>query len=123
VPVGVTGIVVKDGVKVASTVTKSPFASVVVYVYGVGPPGVRGVVPGCPTTGPCWLGVVVVRVLVVVGVVPVVVGVVVGEVLVAVVDVPCPKVCSVCVSGWPKAFVVTCSTMVTPAGFTVVRSC
>jgi hypothetical protein len=67
-----------------------------VYVYGVGPPGVTGVVPGCPTTGPCWLGVVVVRVLVVVGVVPVVVGEVVGEVLVTVVDVPCPKVCLEC---------------------------
>jgi hypothetical protein len=39
--------------KVAETTIWLPFASVVVYVYGVGPPGDKGVVPGWPT-GPCW---------------------------------------------------------------------
>lgn len=46
------------GVKVAVASTGLPFASVVVYVYGVGPPGLNGVVPGWPT-GPCWTCVVV----------------------------------------------------------------
>lgn len=82
--------------KVATSVMVLPLASVVEYVYGVGPPGVSGVVPGCPTTGPCWRGVVVVRVLVVVRVVPVVVGEVVREVPVLVDDVPCPRVCLEC---------------------------
>jgi hypothetical protein len=46
-PVGVYGVVAgKVGMKVAVTVKVLPFASVVIYVYGVGPPGVRGVVPG-----------------------------------------------------------------------------
>jgi hypothetical protein len=58
-PVGVYGVVAgKVGVKVAVTVKVLPFASVVIYVYGVGPPGVKGVVPGWPT-GPCWSGAVV----------------------------------------------------------------
>ena len=49
-PVGVYGVVAgKEGVKVAVPITVLPFASVVVYVYGVGPPGVTGVVPGWPT--------------------------------------------------------------------------
>jgi hypothetical protein len=38
--------------------TGLPFASVVVYVNGVGPPGVVGNGAGCPT-GPCWACVVV----------------------------------------------------------------
>jgi hypothetical protein len=45
---------------VAVPITVLPFASVVVYVYGVGPPGVTGVVPGWPT-GP-WTAAVVVAV-------------------------------------------------------------
>lgn len=53
VTVGVNGIVEgKVGVKVAETTTLLPFASVVVYTNGVGPPGVSGVEPGSPT-GPC----------------------------------------------------------------------
>jgi len=47
-------------VKVAVPITVLPFASVVVYVYGVGPPGVTGVVPGWPT-GP-WTDAVAVAV-------------------------------------------------------------
>ena len=58
-PVGVYDVVAgKVGVKVAVASTGLPFASVVVYVYGVGPPGLNGVVPGWPT-GPCWTCVVV----------------------------------------------------------------
>jgi hypothetical protein len=65
-PVGVYGVVAgKEGVKVAVATTGLPFASVVVYVYGVGPPGVTGVVPGWPT-GP-WVAVVAVAVAVAVG--------------------------------------------------------
>jgi hypothetical protein len=56
----------KVGVKVAVSSTGLPFASVVVYVYGVGPPGVNGVVPGWPT-GPCCCVVAVATVAVVVG--------------------------------------------------------
>lgn len=38
----------------ATTWVVTPSAFVVVYVYGVGPPGTTGVVgAGCPT-GPCW---------------------------------------------------------------------
>lgn len=63
-PVGVYGVVAgKVGVKVAVTVKVLPLASVVIYVYGVGPPGVKGVVPGWPT-GPCWSGAVVAAVAV-----------------------------------------------------------
>jgi hypothetical protein len=61
--VGVYGVVAgKEGVKVAVPITGLPFASVVVYVYGVGPPGVPGVVPGWPT-GP-WTATTVVAVVV-----------------------------------------------------------
>jgi len=96
-----------------------PFASVVVYTNGVGPPGVSGVGAGCPTTS----GVVVARGVVrdvadVVGDVAVGMGVVVREVLVAtgtdVAPGP-PRVCNVCVIGWPKALVAICTTMVAPA--------
>jgi hypothetical protein len=61
VVVGVGNVVAGPvGVKVPSTATVSPAALVVVYVYGVGPPGVRFVVgAGCPT-GPCCLVVEVV---------------------------------------------------------------
>lgn len=44
----------------AVPITVLPFASVVVYVYGVGPPGLTGVVAGWPT-GP-WIAAVVVAV-------------------------------------------------------------
>ena len=58
-PVGVYDVVAgKVGVKVPVASTGLPFASVVVYVYGVGPPGLNGVGPGWPT-GPCWTCVVV----------------------------------------------------------------
>ncbi len=43
----------------AVAITGLPFASVVVYVYGVGPPGVNGVVPGWPTGPWTWAWVVV----------------------------------------------------------------
>lgn len=49
----------------AVPITVLPFASVVVYVYGVGPPGVTGVVPGWPT-GP-WAAAVVAAAAVAVG--------------------------------------------------------
>jgi hypothetical protein len=62
---------------VAVPITVLPFASVVVYVYGVGPPGVTGVVPGWPT-GP-WAAAVVAAVAVAVAV-----GDVVGAVVAAV---------------------------------------
>jgi hypothetical protein len=119
---------------VAVPITVLPFASVVVYVYGVGPPGVTGVVPGWPTT------------TAVVAAAAVAVGDVVGAVVAAVervwvaweaeVVVAPPKVClesmrrktdggrrrkeeknayKICVTVWPKALVVTCSTMVLPA--------
>jgi len=72
---GVYGVVAgKEGVKVAVPITVLPFASVVVYVYGVGPPGLTGVVAGWPT-GP-WICVAVV--------VAVPVGDVVGAVVAAV---------------------------------------
>lgn len=65
--VGVYGVVAgKEGVKVAVPITGLPFASVVVYVYGVGPPGVNGVVPGWPT-GPWTAAVATVAVGDVVG--------------------------------------------------------
>lgn len=97
VPVGVNGTAEgKDGVNVAETTVETPFASVVVYTNGVGPPGVTGVVPGCPTT----CGVVVTAALVVGDVVEdVVAGVVAGVGVVAgeVLDVvPGPRVCLVC---------------------------
>ena len=38
--------------KVEVKITALPFASVVVYVNGVGPPGDTGIEPGWPT-GPC----------------------------------------------------------------------
>lgn len=117
VAVGVNGTVWgKVGVKVAETTTILPFPSVVVYTNGVGPPGVSGVVPGCPT-GP-WSPGVVVTAAAVVGDEVVRVGEVVGEVragLVVTGVVPGPRVCSICVRGWPKALVVICSTMVSPA--------
>jgi len=134
-PVGVYGVVAgKEGVKVAETSTGLPFASVVVYVYGVGPPGVVGVGAGWPT-GPCW-ACVVVAVAVVVGDVAAVVAAVeaaVGDVWAEVVAAAPPTVClgstrrkkterrrrtlahNICVTVWPKALVVTCSIMVLPA--------
>ena len=55
--VGVYGVTAgKEGVKVAVPITVLPLASVVVYVYGVAPPGVNGVAAGWPT-GP-WTCVV-----------------------------------------------------------------
>jgi hypothetical protein len=64
VPDGVYGVVAgKEGVKVAVLITVLPFASVVVYVYGVGPPGVNGVEAGWPT-GPWTCPAVVVAVAV-----------------------------------------------------------
>jgi hypothetical protein len=96
-PVGVYGVVAgKEGVNVAVTSKGLPFASVVVYVNGVGPPGVVGVVPGWPT-GPCWACVVVaVATAVVVGDVAAVDAaavVRVGEVWAVVVVAAPPKVC------------------------------
>lgn len=58
----------------AVPITVLPFASVVVYVYGVGPPGVTGVAAGWPT-GP-WVTAVAAA--------AVVVGDVVGAVVAAV---------------------------------------
>jgi hypothetical protein len=119
---------------VAVPIKVLPFPSVVVYVYGVGPPGVNGVEPGWPT-GPWTCAAVVAAVAV---------GDVVGAVVAAaavegvweaeVVPAP-PNVClesmrckdrrrtkeeeknayNTCVNVWPKALVVTCSTMVLPA--------
>jgi len=76
---------------VAVPSTGLPFASVVVYVYGVGPPGVVGVVPGTPT-GP-WTCPAVVVAVVVGDVVAAVVAAVEGA-CEAVVAAP-PKVCLV----------------------------
>lgn len=122
---------------VAETITGLPFASVVVYVYGVGPPGDSGVGAGWPT-GPCWACVVVATVAVVVDgdvVEAAAAATEVAEVVWAadVVAAP-PKVClgstrrkkrtgrwrktlahNTCVIVWPRALVVTCSTMLMPA--------
>lgn len=121
----------------AVPITVLPFASVVVYVYGVGPPGVTGVVPGWPT-GP-WVTVVAAAAVAVGDVVAAVVAAVEGVWVAWVVEVVAapPKVClesmqrktdggrrrkgkrknayKICVTVWPKALVVTCSTMVLPA--------
>ena len=80
----------------AETITGLPFASVVVYVYGVGPPGVSGVGAGWPT-GPCCPCVVVATAAAVDGaVVEAVVAAaaeVAGVVWAAVVVAAPPKVC------------------------------
>jgi hypothetical protein len=120
---------------VAETTTGSPFPSVVVYVYGVGPPGVVGNGAGSPT-GPCWPCVVVAVAAVVGGVAAVVaaaeeaVGVVWEEAGVAAPPTVClestrrkkrtrrrrkPLAHNICVKVWPKALVVICSIMVLPA--------
>lgn len=117
----------------AETTTGLPFASVVVYVYGVGPPGVPGVGAGWPT-GP-WICVVAAVVAAIVGDV-VEADVAAEEATVAEVweEVVAAAPATVClepirrkkrtrrrrktlahVTLRPKALVVICSTMVLPA--------
>jgi hypothetical protein len=68
----------KVGMNVVTTAMVAPLALVVVYVKGVGPPGVPVKLEGCPT-GPCWVRVVLVAIVVVgVTVTKVVVALVVG---------------------------------------------